>query len=204
MNRKMALSTNNTHADPFQSWSHRYPVCSTGSPLVPGLCLAVLVFCAFLPGCDHVDPTKGYSTRSLYADNIRTVHVAMFDNQTFRRGIEFELTRAVSLQIELNTPFKVIADRHRADTILSGTILSISETTLAQQRDLDRPLENQVIFSIELTWKDLRSAELLLDKKRIKATGDYAVLAAAGRDTASRQAVNEIAAVITELMQASW
>jgi hypothetical protein len=56
----------------------------------------------------------------------RTVYVPMFKNRTFRRGLEFDLTRAVIREIEARTPYKVVSDEALADTVLTGTILGQS------------------------------------------------------------------------------
>ena len=37
----------------------------------------------------------GYSNQSLYDEKISSVYVEMFDNQSFRRGIERPTTRAI-------------------------------------------------------------------------------------------------------------
>ena len=159
---------------------------------------------AAVGGCAQVDPESGYTSADLHSGEIKTVHVKMFENQTFRRGIEFELTGALARQIELHTPYKVVANAGSADTVLSGSILGVGESVLTEQREIDRPLENQVVLLVEVTWKDLRSAELFLDRRLIKASGQYVVLLAAGRDSAAREAANEIAVRIVEQMESPW
>ena len=155
-------------------------------------------------GCDNVDPNKGYTTRSPHHSNIKTVYLEMFHNQTFRREIEFELSRALGIQIETHTPFKLVSDRLTADTVLSGTITSVSESVMTQQRDLGRPMENQIIMVAEVTWKDQRSAELILNRQQVKTTGEYSYLAGAGRRSAAWQAADEMAVRIVEMMEAPW
>ena len=51
-----------------------------------------LTTCFFmtLAGC------AGYSNTSLYPKDVATVYVEMFDNQSFKRGIEYELTDALA------------------------------------------------------------------------------------------------------------
>ena len=165
--------------------------------LVPLIILA-------LAGCDGVDPHQGYSTRALHPDGIKTVCVQMFHNQSFRREMEYELTRALAQQIELHTPYKVVSDANRADTIIYGGILGVHEAVLNQQRDLDRPVENQVTILVEVTWKDLVNTRLILENQQVQATGDYVSLLGAGGDSAHRQAANQIAVQIVELMEKHW
>ena len=164
----------------------------------------LLVFAAGLIGCEQVDPELGYSSRSLYRTDVRTVAVEMFQSESFRREVEFELTRAVSEQLELHSPLKIVSDRRKADTVLYGTIKRIDERVLSRQRQLDRPLENEVIFLVRVTWKDLRSGELILDDRPIRVSGRYASLLGAGRASAARAAANEAAVRIVEAMESPW
>ena len=167
------------------------------------VCSLLVVFAAGLIGCE-VDPELGYSSRSLYRTDVRTVAVEMFQSESFRRGVEFELTRAVSEQLELHSPLKIVSDRRKADTVLYGTIERINERVLSRQRQLDRPLENEVILLVRVTWKDLRSGELILDDQPIRVSGRYASLLGAGRASAAREAVNEAAVRIVEAMEEPW
>ncbi len=73
----------------------------------------LLLTVASLAGCQSTGHVSifGYSTRPNYDECIRTVHVPIFENNTFRRGLEYDLTRAVIREIEQKTPFKVVSDR---------------------------------------------------------------------------------------------
>ena len=117
------------------------------SRLLSRKCLFALVvicsciFCLGLCGCDGV---AGYSNESLFPEDVRSVCLEMFDNQTFRRGIEYELSEALSKRIDTETPYKIVSDRNRADTIISGQIVSIGETALSTERETGRILEKEV------------------------------------------------------------
>lgn len=161
---------------------------------------SILILCMFMCwpiGC-------GYSTGNLYRTDIETVFVPIFESQSFRRQVEFEITGALTRQIELKTPYKVVSDRSQADTILYGRVLSVSETVLTQQRQLDRPLENQIVLKVNVTWKDLRNSELLVDNETFQVSGDYAVLLGAGSDSAVRKGANDLAVRIVEKMEKPW
>jgi len=169
-----------------------------------GLVAAWVFLLSVICGCEQVDPTKGYSSRSLYRTDVKTVFVEEFESESFRRGVEFELSRAVAQQLELHSAFKVISDRRQADSVLYGSIKSISEKVLAQQRELDRPIANEVLISAAVTWKDLRSGELLLDGRKVKVSGTYVVMQGAGRNKATQEAVNDLAVRIVEAMEEPW
>jgi hypothetical protein len=157
-----------------------------------------------LAGCENIDPTASYSSRSLYRTDIRNVFVEMFESESFRRQVEFELTRAVSEQLELHSPYKVVSDRRKADTILKGTINRIDEKSLARQRDLDRPVASEVMLVVTIRWEDQRTGDYIIDDQRLKVSGNYAALLGASRDSAAKEAANELAVRIVETMEEPW
>jgi hypothetical protein len=168
------------------------------------LMLSAWLLTGLSAGCESTDPTEGYTNRSLYRAEIRTVFVEMFQSETFRRNVEFELTEAVVSQLELHSTYKVVSDRREADSIVYGTIKRIHEGVRTAQRELDRPVENEVVLSAVVTWKDLRSGELILDNRLIKVKADYAVLLGAGRTSAERKVANQAAVRIVEAMEQPW
>lgn len=81
---------------------------------------------------------SGYSNKSLYSQDIKSVYVEMFDNTTFQRDLEYDLTDAIAKRIEAETPYKIISDRSRADTVLSGKITAIDTSPLTIERETGR------------------------------------------------------------------
>jgi len=183
---------------PLNQCLNRSPGCTFTRKLIYSYTL-ILIHFIFLTGCQH----GGYSTDSIYRTDIKTVFVPIFESQSFRRQVEFELTGALTRQIELHTPYKVVSDRSQADTILSGRI-NAAEKVLTQEPGLDRPLENQVILFVQVIWKDMRSGDLLIDNQQFSVSGDYAALLSAGPESAIRQATNELALRIVERMEKPW
>jgi len=166
--------------------------------ILPGLFLALSWGAA---GCRTTDPTRGYTSAGLYRTDIETVYVPIFESELFQREVEYELTRLICRYIELHSPYKVVSDRTRADTMLYGRLTRLRERVMNQQRQLDRPLENQVVLTATVNWKDLRSGEMLINAKTYRLSGDYALLLGAGRTSAIRSAANEMALRIVEDME---
>jgi Lipopolysaccharide-assembly len=110
-----------------------------------------------LPGCgwDGHFSILGYSTRPLYDLSIHTVWVPIFQNRTFTRGLEFELTKAVIREIESKTPYRVTSCREQADTELVGTIVGRNKV-LINYNQLGEVREGQITVTVELYWRDLR------------------------------------------------
>jgi hypothetical protein len=162
----------------------------------------VLILCAlFFYGCAGL---TGYTNQSLFPQEIDTVYLEMFDNQTFRRGAEYELSDALSKRIEVETPYKIVSSRDRADTIMSGQIVSIGETVLSIERETGLVLEKEVILTALVNWKNLKTGELLIDNLSLSATASYSEYQQQDIKYASNLAANNLARKIVELMETRW
>jgi hypothetical protein len=149
----------------------------------------------FIGGCG------GYSNSWPYRDDVRSVYVEMFDTKSFRRGHEYVFTDALCKRIEAQTPYKIVADRNIADTILSGTLSSIGQGTLAMDRQSGRPLESESIVAIVVNWKDLSTGDIIIDDEVINTSISYSAFLNQDFDYAADVAVNKAAQRVVELMQ---
>ena len=69
-------------------------------------CIAIflaIVALVLLSSCAS-DPSRGYSFASTIPGSGQTIAVDVFDNYTFSKGVEVELTEAIIKEIELKTP----------------------------------------------------------------------------------------------------
>ena len=160
---------------------------------------ALVLLCACtLCGC------AGYSNESLYPDDISSVCLEMFDNQSFRRGVEFELSDALAKRIEADTPYKIITDADRADTVIGGQIVSIGQLALSTDRELGTVLESEVLLRAVVHWKNFKTGELMIDYEQVSASASYSTLQMQDFKYASSLAANNLARKIVELMEGSW
>jgi hypothetical protein len=115
-----------------------------------------------LPACtsDGHFSILGYTTKPNYASDIRTVHVPVFGNRTFYRGLEIELTKEVVRQIEDRTPFKVVSCAEDADTELKGVIANATKQII-NRNQLNEVREAETLVAVELVWQDLRTGKIL-------------------------------------------
>lgn len=158
------------------------------------VCAAVL-----LAGC-----IGGYSSQNIYQQDVKSVYVEMFDNMTFRRDLEYDLTDAIAKRIETDTPYKVISDRSKADTVLSGKITGLSNSSLTVERNVGRSLEEQAEVTAIFSWKDLRTGQYIVTGKSIMATASYSEFQQQGFEYGSKVAANKLAERIVESMQTDW
>ena len=166
--------------------------------------LVILCSCVFsfsLCGCAGL---AGYSNESLFPKNVESVRLEMFDNRTFRRGVEYELSDALAKRIEVDTPYKIITDADRADTVIGGQIVSIRELALSTDRELGTVLESEVQLRAVVHWKNLKTGELMIDYRPVSASASYSTFQMQDFKYASSLAANNLARKIVELMETSW
>ena len=72
-----------------------------------------------------------FGSRTLYRPDIQTIHVPIFQSQSFRKDFGERLTEAVVKEISAKTPYKVVCESD-ADSIVSGQIISEQKTGLAE------------------------------------------------------------------------
>lgn len=76
----------------------------------------------------------GYRFGFTPLENVRTIAIPMFENNTFRRGLEMRLTKLVAREIERRTPYRVTSSS-RADAVLRGTLVRVDESTLMEETE---------------------------------------------------------------------
>lgn len=167
--------------------------------LIIGLIVAAAVG---MGGCGK-GGLAGYQNAWLHPQDVSTVYVEMFDSSGFRRGYEFKLTEAVCKRIEAQTPYKIVSDRDLADSVLSGTV-GAGSGVLAGDRYTGRPLEQEAMIHVRLTWKNLKTGRLMLDNEEVYAAVSYSELLGQSYDYSAASAVNKAAQKVVELMEQPW
>jgi hypothetical protein len=77
----------------------------------------------------------GYSSRRLVGERgVESVAIVQFDNRTYRRDLEFRVTRAVAEEIRARTTWR-IESASSADALLRGTIRSADTGVLVEAPD---------------------------------------------------------------------
>lgn len=168
-----------------------------------GICLVATIALLGLPGC-------GYMVGNAYGPEVRTVDVPIFKNDTFRRGIEYQLTEAVQKEIQTRTPFK-LARGPGADTRLTGRIVGSDKKVLGETR-FDDPRELQLTLYVIVTWEDLRTGQVLasqevpLQPQAIPLTGQAEFAPEVGHSlaTATQDVTDRLARQIVNMMEAPW
>jgi len=152
----------------------------------------------------------GYIVGSAYGPDVRTVDVPIFQNDTFRRGIEYQLTEAVQREIQTRTPFRLAKGRN-ADTRLTGRIVNVRKDVLGETR-WDDPRELQVSYAIKVAWEDLRTGQVLAQQEvpvapdvlPLVGQAEFAPEVGQSLATATHDAMQRLAAQIVNMMEVPW
>jgi hypothetical protein len=166
--------------------------------------LLVAVLCVMsLTGC-------GYMVGSVYQSDVRSVHVPIFTSDSYRRGVEFQLTDAVQKEIQKQTHFR-LAKEGNADSRLTGRIVRIKKRVLGESA-FDDPRELELAIAVEVTWEDLRNGEIIAQQRvpieseeiQLLSTGSFAPEVGQSLATAEKQVIDRIARQVVEMMEMPW
>jgi hypothetical protein len=168
--------------------------------------VAAAILVATAAGCS----TYQIGNRSLYPAHIRTVYVPTFESNSFRRNLGERLTEAVVKEIELKTPYKVVATPD-ADSVLTGLIASEGKRVVAENR-YDDPRQVEVRMQVMVNWIDRQGTAIRPDgavplpPSALSVTGTADVTAEVGQSVATSQqdAINRVAEQIVSMMETPW
>ena len=167
----------------------------------------------------------GYTTQPTFDTSIQTVYVPIPLNVTYRRGLEFELQKAVIREL-MTSPYRITSDRTRADTELDMKIVTFRKSTILLNQ-LGENREAELTFNVEVIWRDLRpgrGGDILSNPKRfdpnelplpgepvptapravpliITPTGIYVPELGGSNASAERQAASRAARQIVNMME---
>jgi len=144
-----------------------------------------------------------YHWSSIYRPDIQTVAVPIFKSNSYQRGVEFALTKALVNQIEANTPYKVVP-RERADTIIEGEIMQVRVDTLSKDTNSAVPQDQLLDLVVDFTWKDLKTGRILVARHGLEKTASFYPTLGEGRYTGTQQATEQMALTIVHELQADW
>ena len=176
--------------------------------MLKGFLLALIGFlCITLfEGC------AGYQigTRSVYRNNIRTIHIPIIKSESYRPELGVMLTEAVQKEVERRTPYK-LTNKETADSIMTCLLTSDSKRVVSEAKT-DEPRIVQSIVNVEVSWVDLRNIPLI--ESRFLPPGentfyfseriDFVPEAGQSISTANQRAVERLANHIVDQMEMRW
>ncbi len=135
------------------------------------LAAVAMTVATLLGGCAS-DPHDGWSMSWTHPERYRTITIPLFTNESWTRGLETELGRALVTEIEASTPWKV-AGPGTADTMLRGTIRDTELIPLS--KSLSTGLAQEMLFkaTIDFEWIDLATGEPIVSRERFSASAVF-------------------------------
>lgn len=164
---------------------------------------ALLLSLSIVAGCGY---TLGPNPRP----DVRTIHVAVFQTDTFRRNLDHLLTEAVQQEIKIRSGYR-LADAQTADTILTGKIVDFRKNPLSETR-FDDVRETELQLAAEVSWIDRRNGRVLQQQtfslnpqlSRHASQVSFAPEVGQSLATAQQEAVKRLAADIVDLTEMPW
>lgn len=158
--------------------------------------------CGYQQSGAPVNESSGYHWKSLYREDISTVAVPIFGNRTYRRNLEFKLTKAIIDQLEADSPYKVVS-RERADTVLEGEVIAVEIKTISNSQSAV-PQEQLLTIIVNFSWKDQRTGRILVERRGFEQSAPYYPTLGEGQFVGAQQNIEQLARGIIEEMQADW
>ena len=124
------------------------------------LAAAALAASALLAaGCGYALAGTG---RGSLPENVKSVYVASFVNETTRVGLEQRITDAVLRELSARARLKPVADRSAADAELSGKLMSY-DVQPVRFDTTGRAVEYQISVTAKITLTDRATEKPLFD-----------------------------------------
>lgn len=152
----------------------------------------------------------GYTFGPSQRPDVRTIHVPVFRNDTFRRNLDYLLTEAVQQEIKTRGAYRLV-DESAAETVLEGKIIDTQKNPLSETR-FDDPRELQLMLAAQISWVDRRSGRILqqhifpLSPALAQQSSQVSFAPEVGHSlaTAQTEAVQRLASQIVDLTEMPW
>ena len=151
-----------------------------------------------------------FGSQAMFPPGIRTIHIPIVQNETFRHQLGPELNDALVEEIERRTPYKVVSNPN-ADSVLRCSISGQSKIVLSESAT-DDPRALDTAVSVSASWVS-RDGRRLMQNSLAAAESDsigfsqsvrFVPEAGQSIDTANREAIQRLARRIVSQMESRW
>lgn len=168
--------------------------------------VGIVVGMIFTVGCASYQ----YGSDALFPVGVRTVHVPIVQNDTFRHDLGPQLTEAIVKELERRSNYKVTGDPN-ADSTLRVRIVSEAKQILSEART-DDPRAIDAAINVRAAWISRNGQPLMqnsvvpIDDLAISFGQNIRFVPEAGQsvDTAMQLAIEKLAARIVSQMEIRW
>jgi hypothetical protein len=157
------------------------------------LLLLALAASSSLPACAYrlgpAAPLAGAST----------VAIPVFENRTYRRGVEMDLARLVSSELLGRSRLRLVETG--ADLVVDGAIVTVEESVLSEAED-QVIRESSVLVTVEFTVRDGRTGEPVVPVQKVTERESFVPGIGESIRTARAEALKRLAADIVDRLEA--
>lgn len=159
----------------------------------------VLLIATISSGC----ATYRLGNQAMFRCDIKTIHVPVFESDSFRQFLGERLTEAVVKEIESRSPYKV-STLQTADSVLQGKILLDQKRVLIESRtDEGRDIQTSIIVSVG--WNDRYGRPLMKSAQvKINQFANFVPEGGQSLSTAQQEVIDKIARDIVSQMEVAW
>lgn len=157
-----------------------------------------------MTGCS-TDPSQGYSFSPAFRQDVQTIAVPIFQNDTFYPRMAGKLNESIVAEIRKQTPYAIV-DRAQSQTLLTGTIRTVNLSTLFTDQQTGLAAESAVSMTVDFAWTDTRSGRVLMSRKNFSVARAFVPARQGGEliQTGEDQAVQQLAKDIVAEMRSGW
>jgi hypothetical protein len=157
----------------------------------------------FSSGCAS-DPRAGYSTKSTFPANVRSVQVPIFGNTTSEPGQEALLTEAVIKELQARG-FSVLQNT-ASDSVLTGTLTGLDLRRLSQDPKTGLVQDMSLAATIDFEWRDARTGKVIVARRSFSASDSFAPAARGNEpiEAARYSAFGTLAKDLVNELRTAW
>lgn len=150
---------------------------------------ACVAIASLPPGCAYqFGPAAGVD--GAWELETRSMAVPIFDNKSYRHGLEFELTRYFVEELQLRAPVSIVAEEEEAEAVARGVIFQVRDR-VRQEDPNDQVVVSQVELTVDLVleYRDGRRVGPL----RHVEVAEYSRIRNEDRQTATSEVLRDMA-----------
>ena len=190
---------------PGSRWSRR----AARGPVAGHRRLAsLLAGCTNSRGRRSVDDEGGFLGWHMQAPfdtrEVKTVFV-YFKSQRFRRDLQLMLEEAVTKEISMRTPYRVVGKPEKADSILEG-VITVDDKNLIVEAPTNLPRQLTATMTVWINWKHNPPLESEKNQQPTPVTESLPFVPELGQTTLTsfQQVTENIAKQIVDMMEQPW
>jgi Lipopolysaccharide-assembly len=135
---------------------------------------------------------------------VKTVSV-YFKTQSFRRDVEKQLTEAVEKEISMRTPYRVVGNHEKADSVLTGLITYADKNLVVEApTNFARELNMTISVSVKWTHNPPNEVEDARPPTVVSEVNNFVPEVGETSLSATNHVVQNLAKQIVDMMEQPW